>query len=330
MDFGIPKNSQIMGYRLYSVSYLLLLCIYFYIAISEQTTKPWTTAHLLDFNGYRGYNVSIVAADATATTYFLACTPTVPGYSGNCNNDGMTVNITAIQGPSTAGMIIIDTRASASWEYRCPVTDFSIKSCTYTESSILPSGSSDTQGLGSGFEGETVVVGPTTFTNAMVVTDDVTEITTVVVYITDGVEKLATPSGSDATVTGNTSGFGSSRSSSSRDATGGMLCSVETFELRKMLMIYSIKFLVNSSYSDIRCCPERRDTEPDFSPQSRSRTDCSSWKWSNARWACRYAHCRFLKILAVTGQHLDDERVFRRFNFALRRFSVYRYATPQS
>jgi len=187
------------------------------MAISQHTTKTWTTAALLDFDGYKGYNVSIIAAGPTATTYFLEC---IPQYSDDYNNDGMTVNITAIQGPSTAGMIIIDTRASASYEYRCPVTDFSISFCTYLASSILPSGSSDTQGLGSGVEGETVIAGPTTFTDATVITDGVTEITTVVVYVTGGVEKLATLSGSDATVTGNTSGFGGSGSSSSRATTG--------------------------------------------------------------------------------------------------------------
>lgn len=170
--------------------YLLIPLSLSYIATSytETCTGGCTTATLLDFFGYGLYNASVIAANPTATTYLLAC---IPQYSGDCNNDGTTVNLTAINGPSTAGLIATDTRKSASWEYHCPVTDFKISSCIYMDSSIVPSGSVISGEFHSSGAFSTFT-GPTVLSDSTVLSDGFTEITNVVLLVTGGVEKLAT------------------------------------------------------------------------------------------------------------------------------------------
>ena len=172
------------------ISYLLLLPSLFHIVTSytERCIEACTTATLLDFFGYRFYNASVIAANPTTTTYLLTYTPQ---YSGDCNNDGTTVNLTTINGPSTAGLIVIDTLKSASWEFHCPVTDFKISSCTYMESSILPSGSVISGEFHSSGAFSTFT-GPTVLSDSTVLSDGFTEITNVVLLVTGGVEKLAT------------------------------------------------------------------------------------------------------------------------------------------
>jgi hypothetical protein len=213
------------------VSYLLLLSFFHIVTgYTETCIAVCTTATLLDFFGYRLYNASVIAANPTATTYLLACTPQ---YSGDCNNDGTTVNLTAINGPSTAGLIGIDTRKSASWEYQCPVTDFKISSCTYIISSILPSGSVISGEFHSSGAFSTLT-GPTVLSDSTVRSEGFTEITNVVLLVTGGVEKLATLT-EPASMPATTSGVGSSGNSSV--TTGGMLKAREDLRYRNAYVI---------------------------------------------------------------------------------------------
>jgi hypothetical protein len=43
--------------------------------ISQFLLPLFTIFIILDFDGYERYNASIIAADETATTYYLACAP---------------------------------------------------------------------------------------------------------------------------------------------------------------------------------------------------------------------------------------------------------------
>jgi hypothetical protein len=54
---------------------LPLFTIFIIVVTQDDSISKTTTATLLDFDGYERYNASIIAADKTATTYYLAGAP---------------------------------------------------------------------------------------------------------------------------------------------------------------------------------------------------------------------------------------------------------------
>jgi hypothetical protein len=170
------------------------------------TDSGMTTATHFDLHDYAGHHASIAGVDATAATYFFRCIHA--SFSDECTRDQTALWVTAINGPFTAVLNVINTAESVNWVKRCPVTDNIISSCTYFSKTLLYSGDHLERG-------GSLVTSRTTLTVLSTVTFSASNrVKGVVVTVTGDVGKL------DELTTAHS---GSGSLSSSTTSTGGML-----------------------------------------------------------------------------------------------------------
>lgn len=110
-----------------AAAFLITFILLLQPLLAQQAT---TTTTIVDFAV--SDPASVVAADATATTYWMAC---VPNANQGCGTSSPFPTYTVVGGPSTAGFTFVDEGLQLSVRTECGCENYTPTTCTYEASS---------------------------------------------------------------------------------------------------------------------------------------------------------------------------------------------------